>query len=183
MGGSGTLTGVTLDVTDRHLAEERLRESEAFAHRVLGATTDCVAVVDAEGQIAFLNEPGRCQKEIDDLSAVLGQPLEVLWPAEAVPVVRAAMAEARAGRPARFTAFGPTAKGAPRWRDVSFSSLPGANGEAPRLLAVARDVTAAKEAEAVLRENDARLRELAETLEDRVREEVAARETAQARLV
>jgi signal transduction histidine kinase/CheY-like chemotaxis protein len=73
-----------------------------------------------------------------------------LWPEASRPLVQAAIDEARAGRTARYTAFGPTAKGTPRWWDVTVTPLPGAEGEAPRLLSVARDITERKATEAAL---------------------------------
>ncbi|TDH62687.1 PAS domain S-box protein [Dankookia rubra] len=133
--------GVNLDITDRRAAEAALAESEAFGRSILCGTSDCMVVLDAEGRVAFMNEPGRCQKELDDTAQVLGRPVEELWPEESRRLVREAMTRARDGHTARYTAYGPTAKGTPKWWDVTISRLHARDGEPPRLLSVARDVT------------------------------------------
>ncbi|CAH2605811.1 Histidine kinase (plasmid) [Rhodovastum atsumiense] len=65
-----------------------------------------------------------------------------------------------------------------------FAPDPAAPGgrRAVRLIGTIRDITEARRAAQALRDNEARLRSLAETLEARVHEEVAAREAAQVRL-
>ena len=160
----GTAAAFIVDLTERREAEEALRRSESFARSILTGTSDCIIVLDPEDRVEFMNEPGRCQKEIDDLSRVIGRRVDSLWPEESAPAVRRALAEARASGIARYTAFGPTAKGTPKWWDVTVTRLPGAEGTAPRLLSVARDVTEARHAEAALAESEARFRAITDAM-------------------
>ena len=150
----------------RRRAEAALRESEAFGRSVLCSTSDCMAVLDGEARLVFMNEPGRCQNEIEDLGTVLGSPVVALWPEESRPAVQAAIGQARAGQAARYTAYGPTAKGTPKWWDVTVTSLPGPAGEAPRLLSVARDITEARHAEQEMQDQEAFLRSVLDASTD-----------------
>ena len=147
---TGATATFVVDLSDRKAALAALRESESFAGSILDATSDCVVALDLEGHITFINEPGRTQVEIDDAAQVIGRAADSLWPEEAAPAIRSALAEARAGQIARRTAFGPTAKGTPKWWDVVVSPLPAPDGAPRRLLSIARDVTERKRAEQIL---------------------------------
>jgi PAS domain S-box-containing protein len=70
-----------------------------------------------------------------------------------------------------------------RWHLSRARALRDASGRAIRMVGAHTDVTAQKDAEAALTASEAALRRLNEGLEARVREEVTAREEAQARLV
>ncbi|HVB31039.1 MAG TPA: PAS domain S-box protein [Gemmatimonadaceae bacterium] len=49
------MAGTTLDVTDRHDAEQALAESERWHRSLIENSTDLVTVVDAEGVIAYIS--------------------------------------------------------------------------------------------------------------------------------
>jgi PAS domain S-box-containing protein len=159
------LVGAHQDITERKRAELAQAESEAFATGILAATSDSIVVLDAEDRVAYMNEPGRCQKEIDDLAQVIGRPVLSLWPAEAMPEIRAALTEARATGTSRYTAFGPTAKGTPKWWEVTVTRLPSSDGGETRLLFVARDITERKRADAALAEAEREARRRLDELE------------------
>jgi diguanylate cyclase (GGDEF)-like protein len=89
--------------------------------------------------------------EIPCLDAILGKEWAQLWPPAARPTVEAAMEEARAGRPARFTDFCPTARGTPKWWDVIVTPMTDETGTVTRLLSISRDITANREAADKLR--------------------------------
>ena len=140
---AGVAAAFVIDLTERRKAAAALRESEAFATSILDATSDCIAVLDAEGRLEFMNEPGRRQKEIDDLAKVVGRPASEVWPVAASTIVEGVSEMARTGQPARYTAFEPTAKGTPKFWDITLSPLVARDGGPVRLLSVARDVTEA----------------------------------------
>ncbi|MCA1661596.1 MAG: PAS domain-containing protein [Novosphingobium sp.] len=108
---------------------------------MLDQNSDCVKILDPAGRLDFMNRNGRCTMEIDDFAAIAGQPWEQLWPEESQDAVRAAVAAARAGSASRFEAFCPTAKGAPKWWDISVTPVRDPSGELFAILSLSRDVT------------------------------------------
>ncbi|WP_457108579.1 diguanylate cyclase domain-containing protein [Methylobacterium sp. P5_C11] len=114
---------------------------------MLESSTDCVKLLDYEGNLLFLSAGGSKMMEIDDVGPLLGRPWVDLWQGEHNAAARLALAQARAGWAARFQGFCHTAKGHPKWWDVALSPLKGPSGARGRILAISRDVTALVELE------------------------------------
>lgn len=108
---------------------------------ILDQSADCIKVIGVGGTVDYMNRNGQCAMEIDDFCAVAGQKWTDLWPEEARPLLEGAIARAAAGETARFEAFCPTAKGAPRWWDVSVSPLRRPDGAIDGYVATSRDVS------------------------------------------
>jgi len=161
--------------TERRAVEARLRASEEFNRRILASSADCIKVLDLDARLEFMSEGGMCVMEVDDFGAIEGACWPDFWAGEQHAQALAAVAEAKAGRTGRFQGLAPTMKGTPRWWDVIVTSISGPEGVPEKLLSISRDVTATKEAEL-------RLRELNETLEERVAERTADLVHAQAAL-
>ena len=140
--------GTLEDIHDRRMAEVALRESEAFARSILEASTMAIEVLDTEGRLIFMNGPGIRIMEVDDFEAIKGMAFDRFWPTREQQDVRDAIAAAQRGETVRHTLFGPTAKGKPRWWDISLSPIRDGEGKIARLLALSRDVTEAKQNEA-----------------------------------
>jgi len=113
---------------------------------VFDQSADCVKILDRDGRIEFINRNGVCNLEIDDFATIVGRPWTALWPADAQDDVTASIAAAQAGRPSRFEAFCPTAKGAPKWWDVSVAPVRDREGRIFAILSTSRDVTVPREA-------------------------------------
>ena len=163
------MTGVlaTIDITTRKQAEQQLRASDAFNRSLMNASADCIKVMDLDGQLLFINEPGLCAMEIDDFAPMCGQPWPTLWPADLGPEIQRAVAAARAGETYSFQAFCPTVKGKPRWWDVTVSAVRDpVDGQVVRLLAVSRDITDRKQHEATLVARERELQMLADNTPD-----------------
>jgi len=139
-------------------------ETVAFLRSVLEASSDCIIVLSRDGHPTYVNPLGLRLMEIDDISALHDRSWESLWPAEEAGKVRAALADAVAGRTSRFEAYGPTPRGTPKWWEVVVTPLPGGKGELHRLVAQARDVTdrmmQAQAHAAALREKDLLMQEV-----------------------
>jgi PAS domain S-box-containing protein len=161
VGPDGARLGAVLtlrDETERVAAEARLSDSEAFLRSVLDASTDCVKVIERDGTLAFMNTNGQSLLEIEDFGALQGQEYAALWPEAGAAQVRHAVAEALAGRPTRFEAFAPTARGTPKWWDVAVAPVRDADGRIVRIVSASRDVTERRQAEEALAEAEERLR-------------------------
>jgi PAS domain S-box-containing protein len=113
----------------------------AFLRSVLESTSDCIAVVNPDGRLTYMNPLGLTLMEIEDFELYRNRPWESLWPDEEVEKVRKAVTEAAAGYASRFEAYGPTAHGTPKWWEGVVTPLAGGQGEMRRLVAICRDVT------------------------------------------
>lgn len=109
---------------------------------ILDQSVDCIKLIDLDGTIQYMNDNGLCAMGIDDLCSVRGAVWADLWPGEARQLILASYPSAATGATARFRAFCPTAKGAPRWWDVSVSRVTDTEGQLAGYLSVSRDVTA-----------------------------------------
>lgn len=164
--GGGVVEGVTVsivDTTERKQYEDRIRESEEFNRSLMEGSADCIKVLDSDGQLRLMNAPGLCAMEIDDFAPLCGADWASLWPDEARDEIALAVAKARAGEVHSFEALCPTAKGTPKWWDVTVSPVRGGDGAVVRLLSVSRDVTERRLTDEALLQRAAQLELLART--------------------
>jgi PAS domain S-box-containing protein len=128
-------------------------ESQALSNDILAAvldqSLDCIKLIGCDGTVGFMNQNGLCAMEIDTLDAVKGCLWIDLWPVESRGLIAGALERAAAGEAVRFDAFCPTAKGSPRWWDVSVSRVHDSSGQVLGYLSLSRDVTEARIAKEV----------------------------------
>ena len=117
--------------------------------RLLDQSLDCIKLIGLNGAVRYMNSNGLCAMEIDDPTAVLGRVWHELWPAESKSLIVEAMEQAAAGKAVRFDAFCPTAKGSPRWWDVSVAIIRDDHDHVLGFLATSRDVSEARRAKDV----------------------------------
>ncbi len=168
------LLSVSRDVSASRQAEIALREAQALNTLILNSSRDCIVVLDLDGVAQFVSPGGIQSMEIAEPGELLGRSWLTLWKDADHAAACAALAEARAGGTGRFEGFCATYRGTLRWWDVVVSPLPGADGRPERLVAVGRDITRRRQAERDLRE-------LNESLEQRVEERTRAVRLAEAR--
>lgn len=108
---------------------------------ILDQSADCIKVIGPTGSLDFMNRNGRCAMGIDDFALVAGKDWWDLWPEDAQPLIRDAVTKAQNGEHSRFEAFCPTAKGDPRWWDVSVAPLVDEGGQLKGLISISRDVS------------------------------------------
>lgn len=121
--------------------------NENFVRAALAASDDCIKIVDLDGGLLFMSEGGQRVMEVDDFEAIKGCPWPDFWADQGHLDAVAAIAEARAGRNARFTGFARTAKGRMRYWDVKVSPIRAEDGTVGSILSVSRDITVSKEFE------------------------------------
>ncbi len=168
----------TAELTERarveRVAREQLRASEEFNRSLMESTVDCVKVLDLDGRLLHINGPGVALFELDDASEVVGKFWADMWPLPAQHTVTSSLDIARAGGVGSFTEMLPTAKGTVKWWNVSVSPVRDfSTGEVNRLLAVTRDVTAARQIEQALRESDLKKDRFIATLAHELRNPLA----------
>ena len=158
--GAGEHVGflkIVRDETLRREAAEKLRLSEEFLQSVLASSDDCIQVLDLDGRLIFMNEGGQRSMQVADFEAIRGRP----WPVIAPPDVRAsadaALDGAKAGRTGQFQGLTETFEGTPKWWDVRVMPILDDEGRPEKILAISRDVTAARHAEADLKRSQERL--------------------------
>ena len=128
------------DVTERKLAEDALREREAFTRSIINSSPDCIKVLDLEGTLLSI-QSGQELLGIEDIQPFLNTSWIEFWEGEHRQAARAAVTSAAAGKAARFVGFFRTFRGEPKWWDVAVSPISGVDGKPARLLSVSRDVT------------------------------------------
>ncbi len=151
------------DRTERRLAEEQLRESEAFTRSIVAASQDCIQVLDPRGFIETINDNGLALLEASSLEALRERPWIDFWGDDRALALEA-LRLAAGGETGCFLARVPTLGGALRWWDVVVTQLPARGALLPRVLVVSRDVTASREAVLRVAESERRLRIVLDTI-------------------
>lgn len=119
----------------------------AFLQSILNASKDCIKVLSLEGELIFMNHGGRKVMEVDDFEAVRGCPWTGFWEGEGKAAAEAALAIAQAGGTGHFQGPADTARGTPRYWDVTVTRVAGADGGPDHILSISRDITEAKRAD------------------------------------
>lgn len=135
----------TWTALERRRAEKEAKETAGFLSSVLGASTDCIKVLELDGGMEFMSPQGQSLMEIDDFDALRGR----AWPTimgSSGEAAAAAIATAAQGETSHFECEADTAKGTPKWWSNSVSPVFDGNGRIRRVLAVSRDHTELHEA-------------------------------------
>lgn len=133
--------GTCTDIHEEVVAKRDLQRSELLYRGVLEASADCIKILNFDGEMELMNEPGRKLMQIENFEAVRGLPWPELWPSSMQKVVQEAIVTAQRGEPYRFTGFCPTSTGIPKWWDVFVTPMVDDAGAVTRLLSISRDVT------------------------------------------
>ena len=138
-GGGAVISHI--NITDRKLAEQELKNSEQFSRSIFENSPDCVKILELDGTLHLMNNNGLCIMEIDDFNEYAGKQWIDFWQGDENEMAYQAVESARNGKNANFVGFCLTAKGTPKWWDVSVAPICDANGKPTRLIATSRDVT------------------------------------------
>lgn len=144
---SGGLVISHYNITDRVKAEQSVKLSEEFNRSIVENSPDCVKVLELDGALLSMNYPGMCLMEIDDFRPFVGEQWADTWEGEGNAQALAAVEKARSGEAAFFEGFCRTAKGTPKWWEVSVAPVLDDLGNPHRLLVVSREISERKKAQ------------------------------------
>ena len=169
------LVGAHMDITDRNLAKELLRESEERFRLIANSAPVPMWVSKLDGTRGFAN-----QAYLDFLGVGYDEALvfdwrKVLHPDDRARIVQESVAGEASLKPFALEARYRRADGAWRWMRSESQPRWDAAGKHIGFIGVAHDITTAKEAE-----NE--LRRLNETLEQRIKERTSQLESNEAQL-
>ncbi len=140
-GGAGPLAEAD------YSAFERASHWRSLALAVVRSSRDCVKLIDLNGCVIGMNFAGQRLLQIDDPVEILGRPWDSLWADPDRSLVRDSIERGLAGAATSFQGFCATAKGEPRWWEVTVAPVVDETGGVRCLLASTRDVTALRERE------------------------------------
>jgi PAS domain S-box-containing protein len=169
------LVGAHMDITDRNLAKELLRESEARFRLIANSAPVPMWVSKLDRTRSFANQAYLDFLGLAYEEAVVFDWREILHPDDQARIVGESVAGEASLKPFVLEARYRRADGAWRWMRSESQPRWDPAGKHIGFIGVAHDITAAKEAEG-------ELRRLNETLEQRIRERTAQLESNEAQL-
>ena len=135
------------DITDRVLAMDALRESEATARALINAPTDAISLVGADGRVIDVNET-MIKRYGKGREAIIGRHIGEIFPADTARERVARLATVlELGVPVRFEEPGITG-----WYDTVIYPIRDETGRIVRAAMIARDITDRKQFERVRQE-------------------------------
>ncbi|MCC6764349.1 MAG: PAS domain S-box protein [Deltaproteobacteria bacterium] len=151
-----------VDVTERKLAENALRDSEARYRGLVELSQDLIVRMDLAGNLTFVNDAW-CAKFGRGRAEALGQSvLPRILPSDQARTAEALRALARPPHRLRTEIRQETVEGL-RWMEWEGCGIFAEDGTVIELQGIGRDVTQAHEAEEGLRVSEARYRSLVES--------------------
>jgi PAS domain S-box-containing protein len=136
-----TIANVIALALERRVAEDTLREGEAFSASVLEASADCIQVIGLDGTLVFMNMNGLELMQIPDLASIQGKPWAGLWPRTEAETIEQALEDAKAGKPSRFDVSRVSDNDITTWWDVTLAPVTDQVGQIKHFMAVSRDIT------------------------------------------
>jgi PAS domain S-box-containing protein len=139
-------------------------QHEQFNQQILDSSDDCIKVLDLEGQLLFMSQPGQALLGIEDITPLLNTSWAEFWQGADQQAAIEAIARARTGEVCTFQGYRPTLRGELKWWDSKVTPIRGAEGHVERLLCISRDITERKQSEDKRKQAEERLRKSEEQL-------------------
>lgn len=146
-GKTTLLVSNSREITDRKKAEIELKNSEEFARSIFENSPDCVKILELNGTLHSMNKNGLCIMEIENFDDYIGKQWVEFWQGDENELAYQAVQSASQGKSVSFEGFCLTAKGTPKWWDVSVAPIFDREGKPIRLISTSRDITERREAE------------------------------------
>jgi len=152
------LIGTVQDITEKKLAEEALRASEARLRAIVETEPECVKLLSANGHVLEMNASGLAMIEADSLEQIQGLSLAKIvdpkYRAQFTDLTR----QVFQGNPGTLEFEITGLKGTRRWLQTHATALLDKNGRPTALLGITRDITDQKAAEKALRDSEEKFR-------------------------
>jgi PAS domain S-box-containing protein len=121
-----------------------------FWASIFELSNECIKILDLDGNLMYMNSHGLQVMEIDDFSLCQNKQWTDFWNEKGQAAARNAIIAAKNGQSSTFKEFCLTAKGVPKWWEVTVKPIRDFNGDIVNFLAVSRDITKEKNQEADL---------------------------------
>ncbi|HEY2325812.1 MAG TPA: EAL domain-containing protein [Thermoanaerobaculia bacterium] len=160
------LEGTVVDITDRKLAENALRESEARYRTLIEKMREGVAQKDTDGTLQFVN-PRFCEMTGYAREELIGSGADfLLADRRDLDLVRSKLALRRRGISDQYEVRLRRRDGTIMWAEVGGAPIFDAEGQVIGSIGVYNDITVRREAEQALRDSEARYRVMADNSTD-----------------
>lgn len=113
---------------------------------------DCIALVDLQGMVVYMNLPGSCLLGLDGRPPQQRVAWSELWAPDQRDLAEYSIEEVRCGHQCRFMACREMANGLQRWWDIAVNPVFDPHGTPSQMFCVCRDVTSLKQAECSLQQ-------------------------------
>lgn len=154
-GGEPHVLAVGRDITERHRAEQALRDSEAQYRAIFNASADALVLRDADFRIVDVNATYERMSGLPH-AEVLGQDRVLANPAEVAPRIRALHQRALAGETIELEVPFLSRDGV-RYQ-IELRGVPIRHRGQPHVLYIGRDITERKRSEQALRDSEEQYR-------------------------
>ena len=148
----------------RRNIELSLHRAHEFGSTIIDNSPDCIKIISTQGTLESINLGGCNLLEIEHVNDFLHRRWLDFWKGDYHHMAERAVQDALHGRTSRFEGQAPTAKGHMRWWDVTITPIFNSEGKVAQLLGISRDITDRHRAQEKLRADEARFRQLADTL-------------------
>ena len=171
MDAHGRITGflgVKEDITERKQLEAKLRDSEHRLKSLIASMHDLVFVLDQDLRFEQFHQPAH-QMLFVQPEQFEGKRLdEIGLPEPAFGCIHQAVGETLQTGNSAVATYRLDLPAGPAWFEMHVTTLPTSGGTRPGVTCVVRDITTRKQAEAALRENEARLRAITDSAQDAI---------------
>lgn len=138
------------NITERRIAEKKLKESENRLRTILDTEPECVKIIDKNGELTYINPAGLAMMEADNFEMVKGRKgysnIHESYLKEFYKLVTSVFAGTPAKMEYEITGF----KGTHRWMETHMVPLRDAGNNIDSLLTVTRDISERKKSDAVV---------------------------------
>lgn len=152
------------DITERKLSEELLQKSEANLRAILDNLPYLTWLKDVDGRYIMINQVFARYLRLEDAQEAIGKTDLDLQPKELAEKYRADDAEVMVARRQKHVEEAAFDGNSVHWVETFKTPIIDTHGKVLGTVGLARDITERKRSEEILRENEARLKELFENL-------------------